>query len=85
MLDLNFVRNNLDLVQQKVEAKDTPLDRKLFTEIDRKRRERITNIENIKNKIGRTAAAIMENYQTSDGKIQIPAVLKNHFNGRDYL
>lgn len=50
MLDLNFVRNNLDLVQQKVEAKGTPFDRKSFTEIDKKRREQITNIENIKNK-----------------------------------
>ena len=50
MLELNFVRNNLDLVQQKVEAKGTPFDQKLFTEIDRKRREQITNIENIKNK-----------------------------------
>jgi len=50
MLDLNFVRNNLDLVQQKVEAKGTPFDQKLFTEIDSKRREQITNIENIKNK-----------------------------------
>lgn len=50
MLDLNFVRNNIDLVQQKVEAKGTPFDRELFTEIDRKRREQITNIENIKNK-----------------------------------
>lgn len=50
MLDLNIVRNNLDLVQQKVEAKGTPFDRKLFAEIDRKRREQITNIENIKSK-----------------------------------
>jgi seryl-tRNA synthetase len=50
MLELNFVRNNLDLVQQKVEAKGTPFDQKLFTEIDRKRREKITNIENIKSK-----------------------------------
>ena len=50
MLDLNFVRNNLDFVQQKVEAKGTPFDRKLFTEIDNNRREQITNIENIKSK-----------------------------------
>jgi seryl-tRNA synthetase len=50
MLDLNFVRNNLDLVQQKVESKGTPFDQKLFTGIDRKRREQITKIENIKSK-----------------------------------
>jgi seryl-tRNA synthetase len=35
--------------------------------------------------VGRTVAAIMENYQTKDGQIKIPAVLKNHFKGRDYF
>ena len=50
MLDLNFVRNNLDFVQRKVEAKGTPFDRKLFAEIDGNRREQITDIENIKSK-----------------------------------
>ena len=48
MLDLNFVRNNLDLVKQKTEAKGTPFDLKIFTEIDNQRRELITNIDHIK-------------------------------------
>ena len=29
--------------------------------------------------IGRTFAAILENYQTADGQIQIPEVLQNYF------
>ncbi|MCP5045880.1 MAG: serine--tRNA ligase [bacterium] len=50
MLDINFVRNNLEQVKQKVEAKGTPFDPESFTRIDVKRRELITGIENIKSK-----------------------------------
>ncbi len=32
---------------------------------------------------GRTVAAIMENYQTKEGKIRIPEILKQDFPGRD--
>jgi seryl-tRNA synthetase len=35
--------------------------------------------------IGRTVAAIMENYQTADGKILIPDILRSYFPGRDTL
>ena len=35
--------------------------------------------------IGRTVAAIMENYQTADGKIRIPDILRPYFPGRDTL
>jgi len=35
--------------------------------------------------VGRTVAAIMENYQTEDGKIAVPDILKKYFPGRDYL
>lgn len=34
--------------------------------------------------VGRTVAAIMENFQTDEGKIRIPEILKKYFN-RDYL
>jgi seryl-tRNA synthetase len=33
--------------------------------------------------IGRTVAAIMENYQTAEGKIRIPDVLRPYFPGQD--
>ena len=35
--------------------------------------------------VGRTVAAIMENYQTADGKIRIPDALRPYFPGRDLL
>ena len=58
MLDINFVRNNLDSVKRKVEAKGTPFDRELFCEIDSKRRELITGIENIKSQKNKLAKEI---------------------------
>lgn len=35
--------------------------------------------------VGRTVAAIMENYQTADGRIRVPEVLRPYFPGRDLL
>lgn len=35
--------------------------------------------------IGRTLVAIFENYQTEEGKIKVPKVLKNYFFGAEYL
>ena len=35
--------------------------------------------------VGRTVAAIMENYQTADGRIRIPDALRPYFPGRDLL
>nr|WP_236838900.1 serine--tRNA ligase [Caldalkalibacillus salinus] len=35
--------------------------------------------------IGRTVAAILENYQEADGRVRIPEVLKPYFRGKDYL
>jgi seryl-tRNA synthetase len=38
MLDINFVRNNLELVKKKVEAKGVTFDEVRFGEIDQLRR-----------------------------------------------
>jgi seryl-tRNA synthetase len=35
--------------------------------------------------VGRTVAAILENYQRDDGKVSIPEILKSYFPGRDHL
>ncbi|MEN8221841.1 MAG: serine--tRNA ligase [Acidobacteriota bacterium] len=35
--------------------------------------------------VGRTVAAIMENFQDKDGKVRIPEILKPWFPGKDYL
>jgi seryl-tRNA synthetase len=56
MLDINFVRENIELVKRKVEAKGTPFDPGHFSTIDVKRRKLVTGIENIKsqkNKLGK--------------------------------
>lgn len=58
MLDINFVRNNLELVKKKVEAKGVPFDAKFFNEIDLKRRELITTAENIQSRKKKLAKEI---------------------------
>jgi seryl-tRNA synthetase len=58
MLDLNFIRNNIDLVKRKVEAKGTPFDQKLFIEIDTRRRELLSGIEAVKSKKNKLAKEI---------------------------
>lgn len=35
--------------------------------------------------VGRTLVAIMENYQTADGRIEIPEVLRPYMNGLEYI
>ena len=35
--------------------------------------------------VGRTVAAIMENFQTEDEKIMIPDILKKHYNNKEYF
>jgi len=35
--------------------------------------------------MGRTLKAIIENYQTADGNIMVPEVLRKYMNGREYL
>jgi seryl-tRNA synthetase len=58
MLDINFVRNNLDTVKDKIEAKGVPFDKKRFNEIDVKRRNLITNAESLKSKKNKLAKEI---------------------------
>ena len=58
MLDLNFVRNNLELVKRKVEEKGVNFDEVLFLRIDKKRRKLITESENLKSKKKKIAKEI---------------------------
>ncbi len=45
MLDINFVRNNIDLVKEQSEAQKCVFDVEKFNSLDRERREYITHIE----------------------------------------
>ncbi|MCU0285110.1 MAG: serine--tRNA ligase [Acidobacteria bacterium] len=58
MLDINFIRNHLEIVKAKVSAKGTPFDENRFNEIDAKRRELITGIDQIKNNKNKLAKEI---------------------------
>jgi len=58
MLDINFVRNHLDIVKPKVLAKGSPFDETLFNAIDAKRRELITGIDRIKSNKNKLAKEI---------------------------
>ncbi|MCP4156750.1 MAG: serine--tRNA ligase [bacterium] len=58
MLDINYIRNNLEHVKRNVEAKGVSFDVELFKEIDTKRRELITKSENIQAKKKKLAKEI---------------------------
>lgn len=68
MLDLNFVRNNLELVKEKVAAKGVAFSDKDFLEIDQTRRKAITQMETLKsekNKLGKEIGQLRRNKQDS--------------------
>jgi seryl-tRNA synthetase len=56
MLDLNFVRANLELVEEKLRARGQDPATLLgdFRELDRERRARITQAESVASRLGRT-------------------------------
>ncbi len=58
MLDINFVRNNLELVKRKVEAKGVPFDQERFLQIDKRRRELITQAEQLQGRKKKLAKEI---------------------------
>jgi seryl-tRNA synthetase len=55
MLDINFVRNNLELVKKKVEAKGVAFDEARFVRIDQLRRRLLADSEELKGKKNRLA------------------------------
>ncbi|HSQ34749.1 MAG TPA: hypothetical protein VLQ89_02045, partial [Candidatus Binatia bacterium] len=55
MLDINFVRNNLELVKKKVEAKGVTFNDVRFAEIDQLRRRLLADSEELKGKQNRLA------------------------------
>lgn len=48
MLDLNFVRRNVEIVKEKVNTRGVEIDFEYFQELDRKRREAIREVEELK-------------------------------------
>lgn len=52
---------------------------------DNKKAEYVHTLNGSGLAVGRTVAAILENYQTKDGRVRIPEILKPYFNGREHI
>ena len=70
MLDMNFVRNNLDIVEKKTHARGMSFDKNKFLKIDENRRQFITRIEFLrseKNKLSKKIGFLRrENQDTKE-------------------
>lgn len=55
MLDTNYIRNNLELVKKKVEAKGVPFAEERFSSLDQRRRQILAENEELKSKKNRLA------------------------------
>jgi len=58
MLDLNYIRENIDFVEEKVRAKGVVFDKNRFLELDEKRRKLITESEALKSQKNKIAKEI---------------------------
>lgn len=81
MLDLQFIRNNVSIVKKKTEAKGVHFDEEFFEQLDLKRRELITKIEEIRSKKNKLAKEIgmlkRKDEDTKELEIQSVAVSKD--------
>ncbi|MGE5842259.1 MAG: serine--tRNA ligase, partial [Deltaproteobacteria bacterium] len=50
MLDLRFIRANLDAIKQMLKNRRNDLDMSAFEAVDRKRREILPNLENLRHR-----------------------------------
>jgi seryl-tRNA synthetase len=55
MLDTNFIRNNLELVRKKVEAKGVPFAEERFSAMDLRRRQLLARSEELKSRKNKLA------------------------------
>jgi seryl-tRNA synthetase len=55
MLDTNYIRNNLELVRKKVEAKGVPFSEERFTSLDQRRRQILADSEELKSRKNKLA------------------------------
>ncbi len=72
MLDLKFVRENLDLVQENIKNKNESADVNALPQLDEKRRNIIAEVENLKNQrnvASKEIAMLKKNKENADDKI----------------
>lgn len=73
MLDLKFIRENIDLVNQNIQNKNESSDANGIMELDKKRREIITEAEQLKNQrntVSKEIAMLKKNKENADDKIK---------------
>ena len=78
MHDLNFFRNNLDLVRDRLATRGFTLDTEAFSELDRRRRQFVTENETLKAERNRATAEIgklrKEGADTSERQLAVRAM-----------
>ncbi len=68
MLDLKFIRENLDAVRQNCENRNVRVDLGVFAKLDEERRERIREIEDIRQKQNENAKAMKQKLSDDERK-----------------
>jgi len=66
MLDIQFIRDNRDLVQEKSKQKGSEVDIAYLLELDRQRRESLTHIEDLRRQRNEQADSLKEGRPSED-------------------
>ncbi|MBU4268741.1 MAG: serine--tRNA ligase [Acidobacteria bacterium] len=76
MLDTNYIRNNLELVKKKVEAKGVPFAEERFSVLDQRRRQLLSENEELKSKKNRLAKAtgVLKQSGTSSSELELQSI-----------
>ncbi|HUU05822.1 MAG TPA: serine--tRNA ligase [Patescibacteria group bacterium] len=76
MLDTNYIRNNLELVKKKVEAKGVPFAEERFSALDQRRRRLLAENEELKSKKNRLAreTGILKKSGSSSRELELQSI-----------
>lgn len=76
MLDTNYIRNNLELVKKKVEAKGVPFAEERFSVLDQRRRQLLSENEELKSKKNRLAKAtgVLKQSGASSSELELQSI-----------
>lgn len=66
MLDIQFIRDNPELVQQKSQAKQSPIDINKLLELDRQRRETLSELESLRAERNQIADSLKSGHPTDE-------------------
>ena len=77
MLDLKFVRSNLEEIRSMVKNRGYDLDISLFETIDKKRREILPSLEDLRHRRNKVSQEIAEMKKKGEDASQVIAEMKN--------